>query len=188
MVLVVASTIGYITVLRPSSCHQRTSIVTTPANADGQSTFPSVAAQTLAGRCVAFPEATNGKVGLVFVAFERNAQYQIDTWVAPLIEEYLASPDVAYYEIPMISGAYKLAGRFIDAGMRGGVPNSLHDRTATFYGNRSPFTKAMNISDMSKAYLFVLDRDGRIVFRTQGSADPDQVSATRTAIEALLAS
>jgi ATP10 protein len=149
--------------------------------------FPTIHAKTLAKRCVVFPSETKGKVGLVFVAFEQRAQADINTWVDPLITDYLASPDVEYYEIPMISGAYRPVARLIDGGMRGGVPVDLHDRTATFYGDRRRFFAATAITDESKPYLFVLNRTGHVVYRTDGPATPETIAATRQAIEAEIA-
>jgi hypothetical protein len=167
---------------RPNRCSDRVTVFAGKTG-DDPTRFPTVRAKTLAGRCVTFPTESNGKVGIIFVAFEQSAQSQIDTWLQPLIAGYLDQPDISYYEIPMISGRYRPVSRFIDSGMRGGVPNSLHDRTATFYGERSMFFKTMRISDTTRAYLFVLSKDGRIVFRTSGRSSDTQAQAAIKAIE-----
>lgn len=117
----------------------------TPA---GPPLFPTLAAQTLAKRAVTFPQETAGKVGLLFVAFERDAQEQINSWLAPLLQQYVFSDEVSYYEVPMISGGYGMVATFIDGGMRRGVPQTLHDRTATYYGPRDAFFKALNITEL----------------------------------------
>jgi ATP10 protein len=149
--------------------------------------FPTVQANTLAGRCIVFPDETKGRAAIIFVAFEQRAQQQIDTWVEPFIGEYLERDDVAYYEIPMISGVYRPVSRFIDGGMRGGVPKDLHDRTATYYGKRGAFFDAMGITDQSKAYLYVLSRDGEIIFRASGSATVGDIESAKAAVETALA-
>jgi ATP10 protein len=165
-------------------CSDSVTISSSSANSKAGSVFfPTISAKTLANRCVTFPKETQGKVGVLFVAFEQGAQSEIDTWVDPVINNYLNDDRVSYYEIPMISGAYKPVSRFIDGGMRGGVPSKLHDRTATFYGKRSAFFSSMNISNRTHAYLFVLSREGRIVFRSSGSASAEQVADTIEAIE-----
>jgi hypothetical protein len=174
---------------RPNRCSDTVVLSDSYSNA-GQGVgklFPTVSAKTLAKRCVKFPDETKGKVGLVFVAFEQGAQQDINSWVSPFIGDLLNNDEVSYYEIPMISGSFKPVSRFIDGGMRGGVPKDLHDRTATFYGKRADFFESMAITDQSRAYLFVLSRDGRIVFRTDGPATTEKISATRTALEAELA-
>jgi hypothetical protein len=153
-----------------------------PAVTAGPVRFPTVAATTLAGRPVTFPDAVVGQVGLLFVAFRQRAQADINTWVTPLIGTYLDSADVAYYEIPMISGGYRWVSGWIDGGMRGGVPGDLHDRTATYYGPRATFYAEMNIGDRSRPYLFVLDRAGRVVHRADGPATPAAVADVEAAI------
>jgi ATP10 protein len=131
--------------------------------------FPTFNAKTLFGREVTFPDVVKGKIGIIFVAFEQGAQEQINSWSEPFIKKYLDNDAVAYYEIPMLSGNYKLLSGFIDGGMRGGVPESLHDKTATFYGNRDEFFSSQEITDKSLAYLFILDESGNIVFRSEGT-------------------
>jgi hypothetical protein len=168
---------------KPNRCSDRVTVTAGSKTGDGPTRFPTVRAKTLAGRCVTFPTETKGKVGIVFIAFQQSAQSQIDTWVQPMISSYLDQPDVSYYELPMISGAYRPVSRFIDSGMRGGVPNALHDRTATFYGQRSTFFKSMKITDTTRAYLFVLSKDGHIVFRTSGRSTDDLVQQAIDAIE-----
>jgi ATP10 protein len=174
---------------RPNRCSDTVVLNDSYANA-GQGIgkpFPTVSAKTLAKRCVRFPDETKGKVGLVFVAFEQGAQQDINSWVDPFIGDVLNNDAVSYYEIPMISGSFKPVSRFIDGGMRGGVPKDLHDRTATFYGKRADFFQSMAITNQSRAYLFVLSRNGRIVFRTDGPATTEKILAARNALEAELA-
>ncbi len=145
--------------------------------------FPTITAKTLANRCVTFPDETAGRVGVIFVAFEQGAQSDIDSWVEPMIKDYLTNDEVSYFEIPMISGLYKPVSRFIDGGMRGGVPTDLHDRTATFYGKRAAFFSQMKIEDTTRAYLFVLSRSGRIVHRASGRSSPKLVAEARAATD-----
>jgi hypothetical protein len=183
--LVSVPTTAYVAA-RPNRCSDSVVLNNAYGSDEGQSIgkpFPTISAKTLAQRCVRFPEETKGKVGLVFVAFEQQAQQDIDTWVSPLIGDLLKNDDVSYYEIPMISGVYKPVSRLIDGGMRGGVPKDLHDRTATFYGKRADFFSSMAITDQSRAHLFVLSRDGRIMFRTSGPATVEKVAAARNALD-----
>jgi ATP10 protein len=183
--LLALPTVAYFTVLGPTGCH-RASSVRVPAAKGTTMLFPTVRAQTLSGRCVVFPDETQGKVGIYFVAFEQQAQSQIDTWVDPFIRRYLDREDVSYFEIPMISTVFRPVAKLIDGGMRGGVPRSLHDRTATFYGNRKAFFERLAIKDRSKAYLFVVDRSGEILFRAEGSfSEQAMISADNAVLNAL---
>jgi hypothetical protein len=181
--VVLATPAVYFGVFRTGRCTDRVEPLA-PTKAGEPMMFPTIRAKTLAGRCVVFPQETAGKVGVIFVAFEQGAQQDINTWIDPLIASYLESPDVEYYEIPMISTAYRPVARFIDGGMRGGVPADLHDRTATFYGDRSRFFSAAAITDQTRPYLFVLSRSGRVVYRTDGPVTTDSLEAARQAIDA----
>jgi hypothetical protein len=158
-------------------------VVTTPKVSGGDATkFPTFSAQTLSGQAVTFPAVTAGKRSILFVAFEPNAQPQIDSWAAPFILKYIDTPGIAYFEIPMISDVYRPVSGFIDGGMRAGVPKGLHAKTATFYGNRDQFFNALNITDVSQAYLFILDESGTIIHREQGAYSEAKALAAASAL------
>ncbi|MBP9087167.1 MAG: hypothetical protein KBG15_13685 [Kofleriaceae bacterium] len=166
----------------PPGARHATPAAAVPLPTRKSTMFPTLAARTLANRAVTFPQETAGKVGLLFVAFERDAQEQINSWLAPLLAQYVTSDEVSYYEIPLIAGGYGMVAKFIDGGMRRGVPQALHDRTATYYGPRQPFFDALEITDTSKPYLFVLDKQGHIVFRVAGWYNGIDAQAANDAI------
>ncbi|MDG6224454.1 MAG: hypothetical protein QCI82_02970 [Candidatus Thermoplasmatota archaeon] len=135
--------------------------------------FPKIAARTLSGREISFPDEASGKLSLIAVAFVRGAQSQLDSWTEPF--ERACSED-GVYEIPMIQGkVWSVLSGFIDGGMRSGIPEWKHDSVATYYGDTSSFRKEMGIEDMSKGYVFLLDHEGNIIYRGSGTADEEGI-------------
>jgi len=158
------------------------------AQTAGLQPFPDIKAKTLEEKEVLLPENANKEVNIIFLLFEQNAQLHVNTWAEVILEKYEPKMNVSYYEVPMMSGFYRFMSGQINQWMRDGIPEEYHDNTACFYGNRNPVFEALNITDKSSAYLFVLDQKGFIHFRTEGSRSDQKESALRVAIQTLLSS
>src|SRR6056297_2746567 len=133
--------------------------------------FPSIEAETLSQKKVVFPEVTKGKYALILVAFRRQTQGQVDSWLDPFIREFGENEEITFYEIPMISNNWKWMSGWIDSGMRAGVPQYKHDHVATYYGKLSPYFDYFEIENTRLCYVFLLDKSGEIIWREQGPAD-----------------
>ncbi|MFC1563637.1 hypothetical protein ACFL6G_01815 [candidate division KSB1 bacterium] len=137
--------------------------------------FPSMKVKALSGKTVQYPVSLKGKVTLILIAFERNTQEKIDTWMMPFIEKYDKADDVLFYEIPMLKRRWKLMSPVIDRGMRSGIPSERHGNVTTFYGNINKYRKLLNMDDTSDAYVFLLDKNGIIQWHISGSATEERL-------------
>jgi hypothetical protein len=134
--------------------------------------FPKLKAKTLAGRDVEFPKSLTSKYTFLVLAFEDKGEYeksqkQASIW-AGVWKDNLASKGVAFYEVPMMSGKYKWVSFWVDSGMRSGIAKEQHDQVACFYGDKSVYTSVLEIDDLSKAYGFLLNQEGEILFKVYG--------------------
>jgi len=147
--------------------------------------FPTLSSTALDGGKVTLPDDCTGHVTLIFIAFRREAQSMIDSWARPFDEAFEADPRVLVYEVPMIGSLTgRLMGGFIDAGMRSGIPGARHPYVVTWYGRYERYCDILGMDDLSVAYIFLLDRDGRIRWRGKGYSDhtglQDLLGMTRT--------
>lgn len=140
-------------------------------NANIGKKFPNVTADSLAGTKESIPESCSGKVTLVTVAFLRESQGQLDSWLNPFYEKFGSSPGFMFYEIPMISSGYKFMRMIIDGGMRAGLPSFKHKHVVTMYGDVEKYLTALSL-DPRSGHAFLLDRDGIIRFQAKGYATP----------------
>lgn len=152
--------------------------------------FPTLSSTALDGRKVTLPDDCTDHVTLVFIAFRREAQSMIDSWAEPFDKEFGVDPRVLVYEVPMIGSLNgRLMGGFIDAGMRSGIPDARHPYVVTWYGNSERYSDILGMDDLSAddlsaAYLFLLDKNGRIRWRGKGFSDSiglqELIGMTRT--------
>jgi hypothetical protein len=58
---------------------------------------------------------------------------------------------------------------FIDRGMRSGIPDEkARHRTITLYIDKEPFRKSLKIPDEETIHTVLVDRKGRLYWRSQG--------------------
>jgi hypothetical protein len=131
--------------------------------------FPTVEGKTLEGRSVVFPRDFASPAALVFVAFQRRQQSDIDAW-KPFVQKARASLlGLSVWELPMIGTGYSFMRGFIDGGMRSGIPDrAARESTATFYLDTKPVAEAIGAPDRGQISVLVVAPDGRILARASG--------------------
>ncbi|MBS3781869.1 MAG: hypothetical protein KGY66_04235 [Candidatus Thermoplasmatota archaeon] len=134
--------------------------------------FPKVKGRSLSGKEVIIPKDVEGEVVLVGVAFKRDAQEMLDSWTHYF--DILCEGKKDIYELPVIEGSlWKIFSSFIDKGMKSGIPEERHDKVVTHYGDASDVKEKLEIEDETLGYVFLLDENGRILFKGEGYADKE---------------
>ncbi len=146
--------------------------------------FPEVSAKTLLGNIITFPKCTNGKITIVCVAFNDAGRPKSDTWVKEIPNKYTDS-SIVFYEIPMIKNAPKMFRGMIEKGMRSGTDVKLHNNVANYYGDISVYKKVLLMDNESSCYTFLLDKNGKIQFSTEGSVTPENLKLLDDKIKTL---
>ena len=134
--------------------------------------FPEVKDDSLANTRVSLPDAARGKVTLIAVAFLRESQSQLDSWLEPFGKKFANNQKFTFYEVPMLAGAYKAMRPMIDGGMRAGIPQEKHKNVVTMYGDVEKYIKALNL-DIRSGYAFLLDREGIIRWEGRSFSTPE---------------
>ncbi len=144
-----------------------TDVMTEQTNPNIGKKFPEVTAESLAKVQESIPDSCRGKVTLIAVAFLRENQSQLDSWLEPFIKKFGGQENFTFYEVPMISSGYKFMRFIIDNGMRGGLPEFKHKHVVTIYGDVQSYIDALNL-DPRLGYAFLLDTKGIIRWQGQG--------------------
>jgi hypothetical protein len=147
--------------------------------------FPRVDGRNLEGRRFALPMDFAGERNVVLVAFRREQQADVDTWL-PLLRELSAEhADVRVYELPTMSRGISFMRRFIDGGMKRGIPElATREATITLYIDKGPFQQALAISSDRQITAFVVTRDGRVLWRADGPVTDAAAASLRGALKA----
>ena len=151
--------------------------------------FPQLQASNLEKRLMNLPGDFEGSRNLLLVAFQRERQAQVDTWLREMKRFEEVDPNFRYYELPTIQSPNRLLRWIIDTGMRRGIPDpKARARTITLYIDKAPFLKALGITDEKRIYCFLVDRTGRVLWRTEGVFEESKGLSLRDALQKLLKS
>jgi len=137
--------------------------------------FPEVTAESLAKTPESLPDSARGKVALITVAFLRESQPQLDSWLEPFTEKYGNREGFTFYEVPMISSGYTFMRSVIDGGMRAGIPKEKHKNVITMYGNVEKYMNELGL-DSRNGYAFLVDHEGIIRWQGQGFATAETLN------------
>jgi hypothetical protein len=131
--------------------------------------FPVVSGFNLNRQEFEFPHDFGGELNLVIVPFQQYQQNIVNTWIPFAQEVETTFPRFIYYELPTIYEMPILSRTFINEGMRAGIPDqTARERTITLYLDKADFKSALDIPNEDDIFLFLVDREGEILWRTNG--------------------
>jgi hypothetical protein len=137
--------------------------------------FSPLQARNLNGRTLALPAAFAGVRNVVIVAFRREHQQLVDSWFPALDPLLAAHPDLRAYEMPVLASGYSLVRPFIDGGMAGAIPSpAVRERTLTVYTDVARFRALLQISSPETITILLVDRSGKIFWRSLGAYTVDK--------------
>jgi len=146
--------------------------------------FPTVRARNLQGLEVDLPGGFAGERNVVAIAFRRNHQPLVDSWVPWFDARSAGDPGLRFYEIPTIGRMWAPVRNFIDGGMASSikVPEILQ-RTFTVYGDVGRLTRPLGIDDQSTITVLLVGADGEVWWSGSGA----RTDALAAGLEAALA-
>jgi len=131
--------------------------------------LPELRGEFLTGREVVLPQAAGGRVALLLLGFTYKSRFAVEGWAARFRTQFQSDPRVTFYEAPMIGGMARLAKWFIDSGMRRGTPEQDYEHVVTVYRGVDSWKRRVRFVEPDAAYLILVDRTGKVVWRHQGA-------------------
>ena len=128
--------------------------------------LPQLAARDLSGREVALPAGLPGERNVVLIAFRRDQQQLVDSWVPRLEQRAAADPGLRFVELPALGLRWQPARSAIDGGMAAAIRDqAVRRRTLTVYTDLRRVTVPLGIA-----------------WRGSGGLDPATAAALDTAL------
>ena len=148
--------------------------------------FPQIIAENLNKEEVDVPNGLQGSPKLLIVPFQRWHQGVVDSWV-PFLESVIKEyPSFDFYELPTIRKMNFMYRRFLDGGMRAGIPSiETRRRTITLYIDKESFKNTLEIPTEDTIHLFLVDSEGNITWRNEGGVTEEKARALSNAIKAI---
>jgi hypothetical protein len=154
-------------------------ILLTPM-AQAELVFPTLTADDLNGRSLSIPADLPGTPTIVFIAYKREQQPNINAWVEKL--DLHETGGLAWVELPVVGLGAVLFRSFVDNGMRSGITSpEMRARTITIYSSRSAFNRALGIPGRGEIYVALVDPDGTVHALIAGDVTEAKVAQLRSA-------
>jgi hypothetical protein len=148
--------------------------------------MPVLRGESLSGKKTSLPDVARGRIALVTLGFSYGSRFAVEAWTGRFQRDFGTERSVTFFEVPMIGGMARMARPFIDGGMRRGTPRALHENVITVYGSGDAWKRRLGYSGPDDAYLLLLDRDGRVVWRYAGPFRDADYGALAATVRALL--
>jgi hypothetical protein len=131
--------------------------------------FPRVEGSNLEGKRFALPTDFEAEYNVVIIAFRREQQADVDSWLPFLREQKVVARGVRVYELPTLSRSYRWMRGFIDGGMARGIPEkATREVTITLYIDKTPFKNALAIPTEERIITLIVKRGGPVLWRADG--------------------
>lgn len=156
-----------------------------PCCVNNERTFPNIRARNLEGLDVVLPSAFVGERNVVMVAFQRQHQDLVDSWVPWLEQQAAFDTGLRFYEIPTIGRLWAPARRFIDGGMASAIRiPAILQRTFTVYGDVRRLTTPLGITDTTTIAVVFVDSSGDVLWQGSGGYTAEKAEALGAALTA----
>jgi hypothetical protein len=149
----------------------------------GSLKFPDVETSNLEGRKYSLPHDFESERNLVLIAFEREQQKDVDTWLRESSRLEQFDPAMRIYELPTIARLDPFRRWFINTGMRHGIPDrKARERTLTLYLDKIAFRRSLKIETEKQIHAMLVDRSGSVLWRSEGDFDETKAQSLREAL------
>ena len=150
-------------------------LISIPYSFFAQGLFPDIVVTDLNDKSIQIPKDTEGKFTLIGIAFSQDAQNDLYSWSQPVFSEFMDENNLSslvydpnVYLILLFGGANQLVYKSAKEQIIQGTDESLKDNVVLYKGKMLDYRKMLELKSRKKPYFFVLDKSGKIIFRTEG--------------------
>ena len=152
--------------------------------------FPDLKAETLENKVVNLPADTKGKSTIISLAYSDEAEKDLKTWYEPMYDKFIAKTelmsdayDLNLYFVPMFTGTKETAAAGAKRQMKETVQTDIQPHIIVYKGAIDFYKEKLKMDDKKKPYIFVLDKDGKIIYFTSGAYTEDKMDEIEDKIE-----
>lgn len=140
--------------------------------------FPVVSGKNLKRKKLTFPTDFPADTTLVLMAFYRQQQLDIDSWMPFASQLEYDYQELAYVELPVVYRMSPFGQFMLNEGMRAGIPNQkARERTITLYLKKDKFLAQLGIDTEEQIHILLVSRKGTIYHHESGRFTPEKGQA-----------
>ncbi len=136
--------------------------------------LPTLSAETADRKHVAIPNDLIGKYSLLCFATSSKAQKDLETWMDPVYQKFIAKTglmddmfDVNIFFIPILKGIQTTMLQSFKRKVREAQAD-LQPHILFVSGSGDQLVTSLHMTQSDISYLFLLDKEGKIIYKTTG--------------------
>jgi len=150
--------------------------------------IPEVHGTSFANQAVSLPaELHNKAAGILVLGFSRASRDAVTGWATRIAADYRTSDVVAYYELPVVASVPGFVRAIVLHSIKSSAPERAHKRIVPITNDEAGWRAIVHYGEADDAYLLVVDREGNVVWQTQGEPTDASYAALKQQVEALKA-
>lgn len=149
-----------------------------------QDTFPQLIGETTEGTAVHLPDRSGSAFTIVALAYGKKAEPLLERWYGPAYSRFIAKNglfastyDVELYLVPIFVGLNRAAYGTNMNRLRKEVDPEIARRVLFVKDDPKELVRTLGMTNKDIPYFFVLDPDGKILYRTSGAYSVEQLDA-----------
>jgi hypothetical protein len=155
-------------------------------------TFPELAGETVEDVAVLLPADVEGKYSIIGVAYSKKSEDDLNTWFSPVYNKFIREAtglfssfqyDVQVYFVPMFTGINAAATGAAKKKVAKNIDERLHPYILFYKGSLKPYKDTLAFEKKDVPYLFVLDKEGTIIYATSGAYSDQKMSEIEEVLE-----
>ena len=135
---------------------------------DPASRIPDVHVLSFSGDRVDLPLMIQGKVAILVLGFSKAARVQATHWGRLLPTDYLYTPDVLYFEMPVLEAVPRLLRGTVLHSIKSEVSPVSQPHFAPLTTDEQRWRTLVHFNNPSDAYVLLVDSNGLVQGRFQG--------------------
>lgn len=152
--------------------------------------FPDLKGETLSDKVISLPNDTKGKSTIICMAYSDDAEKDLKTWYEPTYDKFIAKTelmsdayDINIYFVPMFTGVMEGVAGNAKKQMKQDVQADLQPHIIVYKGALDAYKEKLKMDDKKKPYIFVLDKEGRVIYVTSGAYTEDKMDDIEDKLE-----
>lgn len=151
--------------------------------------IPEIHTLSFSGDLVNLPSMLQGgKVAILILGFSKGARTQATLWGRRLPTDYFYSPDVLYFELPMLQSVPRLLRGAVLRAIKSGVSARSQPHFAPLTADEPRWRSLVRYNQPDDAYVVLIDSSGLVRAQFQGEPTDASYGELKRHVEQLRAS
>jgi hypothetical protein len=152
--------------------------------------LPEVSGETIENKNMTFPRDLMGKYSLLCFASSQKAQGDLESWLDPVYQKFIAKTgimddmyDVNVFFMPVLTGTNLAFSTSIKNKFKEAAQEDLKSHVLFCNKDGKELLAKLNMEKSEVPYFFLLDKEGKIIYRTSGKYSDEKFDAIDDLIE-----